>query len=245
MVSDLLLAAILYRAVRGRFLKVYGCFYLYLAAVLSADLIRAYLAAVRTSAAYALGYWISELALAVVGFGVTWEVYRHAMNAFDGARRMARAVFTALLLTVIVRAVFQLKDGLGALGRTTLELERNLQVLQAVLLIALVSLIAHYQLALSRNLRFLLSGYGLYLVGSIISRTLRLESDQSHAAWWALPSQFEYCATLVIWFAGFWSCTPDPVPELDMERDYEWVANQTMKAFGRLRHHVVQSWRSS
>src|SRR5437879_6214454 len=68
--GNLMLACILWRAWRGKFLARYPYFYGYVSCIFCASLLRSYLWAVFPHA-YRPGYWISEAISVVAGFGVT------------------------------------------------------------------------------------------------------------------------------------------------------------------------------
>lgn len=241
--GDSLLILLAYRAFRAKLWKEYKYFYLYIAAVLCQAVIR--LAAAHNEALYPIVYWASEFLTGTIGFGVTWEIYRDVLMPYGGIRRMARALLFGLLMAVLVRGMMEFAASPRRYPSTTLDVVRNLGVGQAILLIAMLGLIVHYALPMGRNLRWMLIGYGAYIGSSLISRTLQAQSRNSAASWWGFPIQMEYCITLIIWCVGLWSYSPNPAPDAAMERDYERISNQTARAFGRLRTHLMQSWRSS
>jgi hypothetical protein len=146
---------------------------------------------------------------------------------------------------VLSKALVELYDSpIQRLIPTTLELERNLRVLQALLLLTMFGLIVYYSIPLGRNLRSMLIGYGLLVGTGVVTLTLgSLFAQINQWKWWALPTQVEYCATLVVWCVGMWSYAPNPTPGIALELDYERISARTTRAFGRVRDHVAQSWR--
>jgi len=241
----MMLALVMFRAQRGRLWKEYPYFYAYTVCVCCAGFLRTYLSYWQSPTAYSIGYWASDCLLVIVGSGITWEIYRNVLAPYSGVRRMARAIFYSLLVTAALKAAAGLaEDPIRSLKPSSLELARDLQVIQAVLLVMLLSLIVHYRVPMGRNLRYLLLGYGFYVGASIMTRTLRSLSPNSQADWWSFPSPIEYCATLVIWCVGMWSYYPNPAHDSGIGRDYDRISGQTLRALGRLRNHLSESWRS-
>jgi len=99
----------------------------------------------------------------VVGCCVVWEAYKVALARYPGAARMARNVFLFLFILAITR-IF-VKHGTARLipGKTTLETERDLRIVQVTLLIGLVALFAITQFPWAGISREIIYGYGRFL----------------------------------------------------------------------------------
>ncbi len=240
---DLALVCLLIRAWSQKLFTRYRFFYTYIAAVLLGELARQYLYHFEPRL-YAPGWWITEFVTSMMGFGVTWDIFSHVLGPYRGARRMAHTVLAVLFGGLALKAAVDLSNSsFRALVPTAVDFERNLRVLQALLLLTLIALIVHYALPAGRNLRWMLAGYAVHL-GSQIA-LLSVLSVWGDWPWGrqVLPT-VEYCATLIVWCIGMWSYAPNPVPELTLERDYQRISGQTVRAFGRLREHLTQSWRA-
>ena len=244
--GDLALLILIGRAQRAALLGRYRYFYAYIFSVLGSQIIRVYFAVEkRNSLAMVVVWWVLEFITALAGLGVTWEVYRQTLSRYPGVRRMARAVLTAVFVMLLGKAMVELASGpLRNLVPTTVELDRNLRVVQALLLLTVVGLIVHYAIPLGRNLWSMLIGYGLLIASSVITLTLTsLFAHLNEWQWWAVPPQLEYCATLMVWCVGLWSYAPSrSAPGIELERDYRRISAQTTRAFGRLRDHLLQPW---
>src|SRR5579864_8552499 len=195
--GDLTLLVLVYRARKSRLLGRYRYFYAYLLSILCSQVIKIYMVLAHQNRGVVLAsWWVLEFVTAMAGFGVTWEVYRQTLSCYEGVRRMARTVLTGLFATLLLRAIVELSDNpIKNLGPTTLELDRNLRVVQALLLLAVVSLIVYYSIPLGRNLWSILIGYGLLVATSVITLTLGAQfAHLSDWKWWSVPPQLEYCA---------------------------------------------------
>jgi hypothetical protein len=240
-----LLLVLIYRVSRHALAGRYRLFFGYLLALSLSEVLRTYLRLYATLTSYSIGYWVTEFATSLIGFGVIWEIYRQAFVSFDGVRRLARLVLCSLTAMVFLRTAVALAlDPVHRLGPTTLELIRNLQVVQALFLMGLGLLMTVYDVPLNRNIRSMLSGYGVYVGSMIIVRTAQSVWGSADNLWWAVAKQLAFCAALVTWCIGLWSDSRNPVPDMRLERDYERISGQTLRAFGQLRQHLIQSWRA-
>lgn len=198
----------------------------------------------QTSRAYSAAYWITEFVSAVAGFGVMWEIYAQVLGSYCGVRKMAHGFLGFLLSTVLAKAAVEMWGRpLRTLAPTTVELERNLRVLQALLLMTVLALVVYYRIPLGRNVRWLLRGYGFYIACTILALTVRSQFGARFELGKDLLQRLGWCATLAVWCVGMWSYAPNPAPSNSLGRDYERVSENTRRALGSLRAHVTESWR--
>lgn len=237
---DLTLVCVLYRGWKAKMLARYRYFYWYLLSVLCSEAIRAALW-VKDPADYSLVWWVTEGVTAVAGFGVTWQIYTRILAPYEGVNRMARVVLSFLFFAVLVKAAIGFAEDFPG---NTADLERDLRSLQALLLVAIIALMARYALPAGRNVRAMLLGYGLYIGTNLVAVSLRSVLGSSFEVWWRFLPEVEYSVTLIVWCAGMWSYSPDPVPDFALEMDYEHISAQTLRGLERLRSHLTQPWRT-
>jgi hypothetical protein len=155
-------AALIGRAIQGRFLGRYALFYSYLAVVF---LRGATLLPIDRwwPQAYPRAYWYSQFFVFVLGCGVLWEIYRSALSPYPGAARMAQNVLPFLFVIAFSRVFVKAWNGPSWLpGATSLETERDLRVVQTALLAGLVALLIYYSVPLGKNLKGMILGYGFF-----------------------------------------------------------------------------------
>ncbi len=243
--GDLMIAALFLRARREQFFARYPFFFGYLGFVAGTELLRLYLQLETSRRTYEIGYWVSEFFSAAAGFGVTWQIYATILAPYGGVRRMARAVLAVFFALALAKALVELVGSpIRNLGPTTVELERNLRFVQALLLLAMAGLVVHYSLPMGRNVRAMLAGYGFYIGCVVIALSLRSQWGQAFERSKDLLERFAYLTTLTLWCAGMWSYSRNPAPDTWIEVDYDRISEQTSRAFSRLREHMMQSWRS-
>jgi hypothetical protein len=198
-----------------------------------------------TSHTYWAGYWVLEFVTAALSFGIVWEGYTEALACYPGARKMARSVLGILFAVVGAKTGVGLwACGLHHLTSTIAEFERDLRVFEVLSLVALAGLVVHYAIPISRNVLFMVIGYGLYL--GVRAATLNLLFDQRLACrpWLSLVLQCAWNSAAVIWCVGMWSYSPTRLPDAPFECGYERTSEQTIRALGQIREYVVHCWRS-
>jgi len=241
----LLLAVALGRMTLAHQLRRYPFFSTYLTLVFCRSPLLLFLRPV-TSDGYRAGYWISEFVCAMLAFGVTWEIYARTLAPYPGVRRMARTLMTILLAVTGAKALVEICGSpLHNMGSTVLEFERDLRVIQMLLLLGLVGLVAHYALPMGKNLLSIIVGYGVYLGVRVALLTVLANAGLVYSAAVSLILQAGWNFAVVIWCVGLWSYSGVPAPEQQLECDYERASARTMRAMVQLRSHLVQPWRSS
>jgi len=225
-------AVMLFRGLRQRLLLKYPVFYLYIAFVLLEDLLRFYIYRWHP-AIYPQTYWVTDFFGLVIGSGVVFEIYRSGLSAYPGTARMARNLL--LLVFTLAFAKVLVSTSYGSLwwpAETTAELERNLRIVQASALIALVTLFLLYAIPFGRNLKGILSGYCLYIAVSLVQLTLVSHFGNNIQRLWSYVNSVSYLIALCIWTGALWSheVSPETSPIIELEYNYE-----ALRAATRLR----------
>ena len=238
-------SALLVRAIRGNFLKHYRFFYLYLGWVLVSDLslIPFYYLLPKT---YGYAYWSSQYFSLFVGCCVVWEAYKVALARYPGVVRMARNVLPYLFILAITRIFVKAWNSPNWIpGKTTLETERDLRIVQVTLLIGLVALFAYYAVPLGRNLKGIIYGYGLFIATNVLHLTLRDSLGDSFERSWVHIQPLCYLFVLLIWCVSLWSYAPIPQPTTEpaLEADYESLVAATRRKLHSARSYVLKGMR--
>lgn len=238
-------SALLLRAFLGDFLKPYLFFYLYLCWVLISDLSLIPLYYLWPKA-YGYAYWSSQYFSLVVGCLVIWEAYRVALGRYPGVARMARNVLAFLFILAMTRILVKATGSSNWIpGKTTLETERDLRIVQLALLIGLVVLFASYAIPLGRNLKGIIYGYALFIATSVVHLTLRDYLGNTFERPWEYIQPACYLLVLLVWCATLWSYAPIPEPTSapELEGDYEFLLAATKRKVRSARSYVVRAMR--
>jgi hypothetical protein len=229
LVAIVLEGAPVVRSVRGHFIKHYKFFYCYLCFILFRDL---YLFGVYylVPKMYAWSYWSTELVTVLLGCGLVWEAYKLAFAAYKGAARIAANVLPVIFIFVITRVLIKAWDSPNWIpGRTPLETELDLRIVQAALLLGLLALFAWYAIPLGRNLRGIIYGYALFLATSVAGLMLRRSLGEPFQRLWQYLDPASYTVVLFVWCWCLWSYAPVPRPKPgpNLESDYEALVART------------------
>lgn len=239
-------AFLLFRSFFHGLMRRYPYFYGYVWFVLAQDAIRMFVY-VRHPGIYPQVYWSTQLLAPLFGCGVLWEIYRGALSPFPGARRFARNVLAILVTILLFKAT--LSHGPWTQNQailTAVDTERDLRLMQAILLTALVSVFAFYTLSLGRNLRSLVFGYGIFLATSVVNLALRGQLGQRFQLTWQFLQPSIYIVVLLVWSVGLWRYSPIELPKisLQIQEDYERLARSTRIRLRELRTHVNKGIRA-
>jgi hypothetical protein len=231
----LLLMVLIYRGAVAGTLKSYPIFYSYAAAVLLTT--TAGLSVTWANAqTYRLYYWTSEFGVLLLGAGVTWEIYMRVMAHYPGVRRLAWMLLSVIFILVLVHSAAESPTG----KFSYVALERDMRTVQAIVLLVLFALVAYYAIPLGQNVRGIASGYVFLVAASVLNLSLRYYIGNSFQPIWNYGAPLEFTAALGIWTATLWSYHPgQEAPNQDMERDYEWLSGQAIRAMVRLRTHLI------
>jgi hypothetical protein len=245
LVAIVLESAPVVRGVRGHFIKHYKFFYCYLCFILFRDL---YLFGIYYLApkVYTWSYWSTELVGVLLGCGLVWETYKLALAAYKGAARIAAKVLPVIFIFVITRVLIKAWDSPNWIpGRTPLETELDLRIVQAALLLGLLTLFAYYAIPLGRNLKGIIYGYGLFLATSVAGLLLTDSLDDPFQRLWHYLEPASYTVVLFVWCWCLWSYVPVPQPEHEpgLENDYEALVAETRNKLRWARVHLLRGVR--
>jgi hypothetical protein len=235
---------LLVRAWVSEWFRKYPFFFAYLACVFIQDVffLAVYLFNFRY---YTPLYWYAEFFSLLIGCGVSWEIFRLVLGRYPGAGRMARNVLLFALIMVITKDLGNFWSGDVPWPSTAVELERNLRAIQAVSLIVLALLIFYYVVPISRNVKGILTGYGLFIAASVVTLALRASLGKAFQPAWVFLQPLCYAGVLFIWCGSLWKYEPAPVTQLEpkIEEDYRSLALVTRKGLLQVRAYLGKSMR--
>lgn len=197
---------LLLRGLQGRLFFRFPAFYFYISFVFAKDLLLFYLYR-RAPQQYALTYWICQFVALILGCVVLFEIYRIALRSYPGTARVARNLL--FLIFALTFAKVLVNHSLGA--TTTAELERNLRVVQAFGVLAIICVMLAYSIPSGRHLKGILAGYALFVANSIIQLSVLSYLGPSFHRMFVYLLPFSYLVVLCIWVAALWSSASESV----------------------------------
>jgi hypothetical protein len=224
---------LLFRALRAGLLGKYPLFWAYSASVLLMAVL------LVTPSLYDRWYWKMEFLTLIIGYGILLEIMNHVLAPYPGAERFARisgvVAFTAIFCFTVL---YPLLMSHWSADASMVALERDFRMVQAIFLCGLVCVISYYGIAVGKNMRGMLLGYGLYVATSLVTLAVRAYAvtgffDEMQKV--IQPLSFDI--SLVIWLAALWVYEPNPTPNPDirLEGDYEACVARTRGLLGGMR----------
>lgn len=194
---------------------------------------------------YSEYYWATEFLTLTVGCGLVFEIFRNVLAQYPGAHRFARTV--CLITFVSIFLAFLIFQGalLGNARGSLIDLERDIRAAQIFFFVGIVAVVVHYGIPLSRNVRGLIFGYGLYLGANLFSLTVRSYLGLGFDNIWNVLQPASFTLSQAIWATAFWSYSPNPVPAntTGLEEDYESLVSRTSLALKFIRQQATRAIR--
>lgn len=237
-VSLALRFVILLRGFQAKALSKFPFFYVYTVSALAADLVVygtwEWIAVSRPSA-YQESYWAAQFLTLVIACGIVLEIFRHILTPYPGADKFATAVALGTFAAIFCFALgYQFFTHAGlALKETAFVLERDVRTMQAIFLFGILAVISYYRIPIGKNLRGMISGYGLYVVTSLFTLAIRAYAGPRFNSSWNVIQPLAFDLSLAIWLIALWSYYPNPAPDpaIPLENDYEALAARTKRAW--------------
>ena len=239
---DALVVCLLALAIGRGFFKRYLVFYLYLSQVLIVSVFR-YPFYLFDRSVYRNVYWYTEFLSLAFGYCVVWEIYRQALAQYPGTLRMARTVILTFFIVIVASGLANSLSGpVWGAAETVMDLERNLRVVQMILLVIILGVLQYYAIPIGRNLRGIIWGYGFFIGMNVINHTVRSYLGDTFQPLWISFQSVAYLISLLIWVATLWSYHPNPTPETEaeIERDYQLLSARTALAINKARGYIIK-----
>ncbi|MGH9705771.1 MAG: hypothetical protein ACRD5R_03340 [Candidatus Acidiferrales bacterium] len=179
---------------------------------------------------YGLWYWSTQFLTLIVSCGIIIEISNHALEAYPGAERCSRYLVIALFAIIFGYVALQgLLSTHWSPAASNAELERDLRVVQALLLVSILFVVSYFRIALGKNLKGIILGYGLFLGTSVIILAIQSYAGKSFQSIWDVSQPISYLASLTFWTVALWSYQPNPEPDVPsaLEADYRELALKT------------------
>jgi hypothetical protein len=158
---------------------------------------------------YAPSWWTCQFVGILLGSLILFEIYRVALGRYPGTARMARNLLGFVFAMALAKAL--VGHSYGAFwwpAKTYAEVERNLRVVQAFAILALVIVIVAYRIPRGRHLKGIFAGYGLFVALSVMELTLSTFFGKS----FTYTSAIAYNLALCIWAVALWAPEKQEAP---------------------------------
>ncbi len=209
-VSFLLEAALVIRAIEGGFLTHFRLFYSYLVFVFIWTAVTWATSFFRPES-YASLYWIYFTIMLLVEFAVLVEISDHVFKPYPAVRQLGR------FISIFVAAIFFSLYILSSLGRpktsseAILDLAKRASLTKAVIITAILLSAYYYRLPLGRNISGMMLGFALYLSVCVANFAAAAEFGKNlyaHLLSFLFPLSYTLC--LLLWTIAMWRYEPVP-----------------------------------
>jgi hypothetical protein len=231
-------ALLLWRGLRQKLFSRFPVFYVYLSFVTLNEFVRMSVYRWRPNTYFQV-YWITQYIGLALGCGMLFEIYRVALRSFPGAARMTRYLLLVVFVAILARTLtIPSGDLIAWLASSSLVLERNLRIVQALAIFTLVSLFLWYAIPFGRNLRGILTGYSLFVGMSILQYAMWRYSWHRIRPFWVYAETGSYLLVLGVWAQAMWTAQTiseaDKIPFGDYDVLVASTRSQLRRALARL-----------
>lgn len=162
---------------------------------------------------YDAWYWPTQFATLAMGFGVVLEVVRQALAAYPGAKRFAWRASCAVFAVTFCYVEWHVASRTEwSTVAATVELERDLRVIEALVLATVLAIVFYYRIELGKNVTGMILGFGAYVGVSLTTLALRSFLGPRFNAGWGDLQTMSYFFALIVWTAALWTYSPNPAP---------------------------------
>jgi hypothetical protein len=157
-------------------------------------------------------FWRFEIVTVALGCGVLLEISKYVFARHISLDHFVRwttvLTFGSIFFVFTIHAFFL--PNWNPVTNSA-ELERQLRVAQALALMSIVFVSGYYEIAIGRNMKGMILGFGVYVAATLISLTLlqMIGIRFSHA--WMFIQPFSYVVALLIWTVALWTYEGDTV----------------------------------
>src|SRR5271156_5219521 len=202
---------LLVRSVQTKTLTKYIYFYAY---ILCVFIVSAGLFIGRSRVEfYEAWYWPTQFATLAMGCAVVLEIVRQALAAYPGAERFARVASCVVFAATFCYVEWHVaRRTVWSTSNATIELERDLRVIEALVLATVLAIVFYYRIELGKNVTGMIVGFGAYVGVSLTTLALRSFVGPRFDTAWGLLQSASFVFGAAVWTVALWSYSPNPAP---------------------------------
>lgn len=224
---------VLLEGYRAKLLFRYPFFYAYAACVFVSSTLLYFLYHSQLAvASYDAWYWSADFFTLVAGYGILLEILNHVLAPYPGAVNFARTTgIVAFGMVICFASLYPRLFPQWSAG-TSIEFERDLRTVQALFLGGLLVVVSYYRIAISRNMKGMIAGYGLYIATSVMTLALRSYAGMRLDNFWKIAQPLSFDISLLIWLLALRSYSPTPRVDsgIGLDADYQELVARTRGA---------------
>jgi hypothetical protein len=162
---------------------------------------------------YPAWYWRVGSVHICLRFLVIWEVFRHLFPQTSPFRRMVsrQAILGTLALISLSTGMLWAFQTFSTSHSVYLAMERSFGFVQALLILAVLTMARYYHLPVGRNIWGIAVAFGMYTSLSTATSALVDIKRVSFFPYWHFLSPFSFVAMLGMWTWALWTYAPNQV----------------------------------
>jgi hypothetical protein len=174
-----------------------------------------------------------------VGCSVVFEFCRLGLKKYPGVGRLARAGLLGAFLFTFSKILFTAAEGKdGWTPALTFLLERDVRFVQIAGILILAVIVLLYRIPMSRNLKGIILGYGMYL-GLVVTNLTFLGVFGERVQFVVTRVQAaSYFIALLVWTIALWSYQPLPEQSAAEKQSYASLYEDTNQQLARTKSAV-------
>jgi hypothetical protein len=207
-------ALLVWRLVKGGIWRHYPCFSFFVGYVVSQH-IALFAVFCLVPREYPAWYWGSGAVHMCLRFLLVWEVFRQTFPKASPLQRMVsrQAILGTIALISISTGMLWAIETYGKSQSWYLAMERSFGFVQAVLILAILTLARYYHSPVGRNIWGIAVAFGMY---SSLTTAASALFDLMHSSffpypYWHFLSPFSFVAMLGMWTWAVWTYAPNPI----------------------------------
>jgi hypothetical protein len=203
-------ALLVWRLIEGGMFRHYRYFSLYVAYVVFQN-IALFAVFYLAPGDYPEWYWGSGAVHMCFRFLLVWEVFRQTFPKTSSLYRMVsrQAALGSIALISISTGMLWAIQNYSKSHSVYLAMERSFGFVQAVLILAILSLARYYHLAVGRNIWGIAVGFGMYSSLSTAASALMDLMRSSFFPYWYFLSPLSFVVMLGMWTWAVWIYAPN------------------------------------
>lgn len=159
-------------------------------------------------------FWITQALLLIWRNASIGELAWTASRPYLGLRIVMKWFVAAISFTLLILGVWLAIKTPSRLPPFVLALERDLELIAAIVLLALLALAAYYRVILNRVQKLIALGLFLYSLAQVVNNAVSNQWLRPYFHWWALVRVSSFHVALVIWLIALSKPLPqEPAPE--------------------------------
>jgi hypothetical protein len=184
---------------------------------------------------YPTWYWGSGAAHMCLRFLLVWEVFRQTFPKASPLHRMVsrQATLGMIALISVSTGMLWAVETYSKSHSVNLAMERSFGFVQAVLILAILTLARYYHLPVGRNVWGIAVAFGMYSSLSTAVSAIMDLMRSSFFPYWYFLSPFSFVAMLGMWTWAVWTYAPNPIAAANEIADPTGDAGRWADNWGR------------